>query len=410
MSAYDGLAVAGPEAARSAASAPDGLPCLRINNSIPSKAKRYKFKPSIEPHFVEETDVGIFGEGTPDEYEVEMPTGRLLELKTDPSGAQWTEDDGGYQKRLSAASSRDRKTCFALIENLKEFVARYGREHCAFWTITSPDECDPKEFARRWNSFLANHGRFIVDYGRVLEPQDNGKPHYHLVVAVKWDMKPDAFNWDASIGAAFEYRYNGRTPRHKELTAMYSASAAEQTRKKWAYLRRVLPKYKLGRSEFLPIRSVGEAIAKYVGHYLDAGLKLRKDEWKGCRRVEWSRRTKIRRIQVNGFAFANFTLNKKTGVYGTGGPRRIWRERCDTILAAMHGEQEEDVDIILGKKWRWKYREQLTGSQDVFDHWLEHTLPFILNRFEGLPFQLARHSDFKTPGAGVAMPLLPPRN
>jgi len=404
MSASDGLAVAGPEAARSAAPAPDGLLHLRINNSIPSKAKRYKFKRTAHPVYVEETAVGIFDEGTPDEHEVEMPTGRLLELRTDPSGAKWTEDDGGYQKRLSAASSRDRKTCFALIENLQTFVTLHGREHCAFWTITSPDECDPKEFARRWNSFSANHGSFIVDYGRVLEPQENGRPHYHIVVAVRWDMLPDSFDWEASLAAAKEFKANGLTKRHRELTAQYAASAAEQTRKKWGYLHRVLPRYKLGRSEFLPIRSIAEAIAKYVGHYLDAGLRLRKDEWKGCRRVEWSRRTKIRRIQVNGFAFANFTENKKTGERGTGGPRRNWRERCDALLAALGGQQEEDVTTFLGRKWRWKYREQLIGAQDTFDEWLKHGLPHLIRRFEALPYERARHRDPRNPGAGVGNP------
>jgi hypothetical protein len=343
---------------------------------------------------VPETVTAIFGEG-PDQYEEDIETGNMVELKVDIYGATWTEDDGGYQKRLSAASSRDRKTCFALIENLKDFVTRYGREHCAFWTITAPDQCEPKEFARRWNSFLANHGGFIVDYGRVLEPQENGRPHYHFIVAVPWDMKPDAFDWQASLFARAEFKAHGRTPLHRELTAKYVTSAVEQTRKKWSYLRRVLPKYKLGRSEFLPIRSAAEAVAKYVGHYLADGLNLRKDEWKGCRRVEWSRRTKIRRLQVNGFAFANFTENKKTGERGTGGPRRKWRERCDALLAALGGRREEDMDIFLGKKWRWKFRDQLTGNQQAFDNLLNYLPAIVQDRFNTLPFSRARHSDRK---------------
>ena len=390
-----GLAVVGPSAAAPAAApAPDGLPRLRINNSIPPKSKGYRFQERDTPLFVQETETVIVeavnGHYEDEPYEMEIPTGRMVELKTDIYGTKWTEDDGGYQKRISAASSRDRKTCFALIENLKDFVNCYGRDHCAFWTITSPDECSPREFALRWNSFLANHGGFIVDYGRVLEPQENGRPHYHFVVAVRWNMEPDKFDWEASIGASWEFKCNGRTPKHRELTARYVASAAEQTRKKWGYLRRVLPKYKLGRSEFLPIRSVGEAIAKYVGHYLDAGLQVRKDEWKGCRRVEWSRRTKIRRLQVNGFAFANFTENKKTGVYGTGGPRRKWREHCDALLAALGGREEEDVQSHLGKKWQWRYREALTGSDEHFADWLKTELPIIvLERGVGLPFREA---------------------
>jgi hypothetical protein len=209
---------------------------------------------------------------------------------------------------------------------------------------------------------------------------------------------------------------HGRTPLQRELTARYSASAAEETRKKWGYLRRVLPKYRLGRSEFHPIRSLAEAIAKYVGHYLDSGQKLRKDDWIGCRRVEWSRRTKTRRLQVNDFAFANFCdlrvynketkTSKKTGEKGTGGVGRIWRLHCAALLAAVGGNIEEDMDVILDKKWRYRYRPQLMADEATFQEWLRDEVPRIL-RFRRLatawkPSPRKWHERIKRPGAGVA--------
>ncbi len=382
----EGLDGGRPGAARSAAPAP-AVPSLRINSSIPATSKRYKFESESGPV--------PFGED-----------GKMVNFKTEKEGRHWIEDDKGLQKRIGAETSRERKCSFALIENIKNFVGRYGREHCAFFTITSPDECHPKEFARRWNSFAANHGQFIVDYGRVLEPQENGRPHYHFVVAVPWDMKPDAFDWEAFFDAKAEFRAHRYSKRHRALTDRYTASSAPETVDLWGSLRRTLKKYKLGRAEILPLRSVAEAIAKYIGHYLEAGLKLRKDEWKGCRRVEWARRSDLRRIKVNCFAFANFTLNPKTGVYGTGGPRRKWREHCDALLAAVGGRVEEDMEILLGKKWQYRYRTQLMATDEAFSSWLRDAVPVLVRRFEGLPFTLARH-DRKSPPRAYPMEYRP---
>ena len=60
----------------------------------------------------------------------------------------------------------------------------------------------------------------------------------------------------------------------------------------WALLRKVLPRYGLGRAELLPLRKCKEAISEYIGKYLEAGLVIRKHSWKGCRRVEFDRRNK----------------------------------------------------------------------------------------------------------------------
>jgi hypothetical protein len=107
-------------------------------------------------------------------------------------------------------------------------------------------------------------------------------------------------------------------------------------------------------------------------------------------------------LQVKGFAFANFTENKKTGVHGTGGPGRIWRQHCAALLAAVGGSVEEDLDILLGKKWRYRYRTQLMADAETFAAWLRDDVPFLLRNYGHLPFQRARHRDPKRPGAGVA--------
>jgi hypothetical protein len=65
------------------------------------------------------------------------------------------------------------------------------------------------------------------------------------------------------------------------LTKEYKASAPLAVRAIWKRLREALPRYGLGRSEFLPMRKGSEALSVYVGKYLEAGLLIRRHDCKG---------------------------------------------------------------------------------------------------------------------------------
>lgn len=66
-----------------------------------------------------------------------------------------------------------------------------------FFTVTDEANLHPTQFARRWNSFLVRNGSWIVSFIRVLEPQKQGRPHNHLLVAVPFDPRADTFYWYA---------------------------------------------------------------------------------------------------------------------------------------------------------------------------------------------------------------------
>ncbi|MEJ1973024.1 MAG: hypothetical protein WDM96_11365 [Lacunisphaera sp.] len=137
--------------------------------------------------------------------------------------------------------------------NVAAFIQKWSRNRCLFFTVTDEDNLHPTQFARRWNNYLRRHGAWIVSFIRVLEPQKRGNPHYHLLVAVDWDTLPDAFDWAAFDQCQQERRTNGPTALFRELRLRYRTSAAPELVTMWQLLRKVLPRYGLGRAELLPI-------------------------------------------------------------------------------------------------------------------------------------------------------------
>lgn len=189
-----------------AAPAPAGLPCQNSNNSDkPTKRYRLKKIPGLDNSY----------------------------LSKDNDRAIWKQTDGDTLERIGMPSGAEAKSAFHLRLNVSSFVERWARNHCLFFTVTDEGNLHPSEFGRRWNHYLRRHGQWIISFIRVLEPQKQGRPHYHLLVAVAWDTKPDAFDWQAFDECQKERRSNGRTARFRELRARYKASAAPELVAMW---------------------------------------------------------------------------------------------------------------------------------------------------------------------------------
>jgi len=310
-----------------AAVAPDpaGLPCQNSNNSN-KPAKRYRLKP--------------------------VPGSDFFYTSKDNDRAVWSKVDGDTIQRWGRPSGAEAKSAFHLRLNVASFVEHWGRNHCLFFTVTDEANLHPTQFARRWNSYLVRNGSWIVSFIRVLEPQKQGRPHYHLLVAVKWETRADSFDWEAFDACQEERRTNGPTPRFRELRARYKASAAPELVALWSLLRKVLPRYGLGRAELLPLRKGKEAISEYVGKYLEAGLTLRRHSWKGSRRVEFDRRAKSAWLCC-------------TRVFAWHSPGAIaWRTRVGELGRALRVVDMEGIRRKLGPKWAYRLRESITLSSN----------------------------------------------
>jgi len=302
------------------------LPCQNSNNSD-KKPKRYRLTaiPGTE---------GLFA---------------------DPSNARayWQQREGDTLERWGKPSGADAKSAFHLRQNVASFVKHWGRNHCLFFTVTDEANLHPTQFARRWNNYLRRNGQWIASFIRVLEPQKKGRPHYHLLVAVLWDTRADSFDWQAFDECQNERRANGHSGSFRQLRARYKASAAPELVALWSLLRKVLPRYGLGRAELLPLRKGREAISEYIGKYLEAGLTLRKHSWKGCRRVEFDRRAKN----------AWLCCSRVFAWHSPGA--KAWRARVGQIATALGVGDMEGIRRKIGSKWAYQLREYITLADDA---------------------------------------------
>jgi len=254
--------------------------------------------------------------------------------------------------RYGLPTGAEAKAAFHLRRNVEAFIEHWERNHCLFFTLTDEAGLHPSEFARHWNSFLVRNGAWIRSFIRVLEPQRQGRPHYHILSAVDWNTRPDAFDWEALFACNREFVEKGRTPRFRELRAKYKAWAVPELVALWSLMRKVLPRYHLGRAEFLPLRKTQEAVAQYLGHYLEGGLVIRRHSWKGCRRVEFDRRSK-----------GSWTACSRVFMWNSSGAKR-WRIRVDELADAIGAADLDDIHRILGPHWAYQIRDVIISATE----------------------------------------------
>jgi len=170
-----------------------------------------------------------------------------------------------------ALTSGHRKTAFALEKNTKRLSDKYGIERIGFLTLTFAEFilC-AKEAGRRFNSLNTHvlrhrYAEMIV----VLERMKSGRIHFHLLVVLPVDIRT-GFDFKQAEGGVY-------------------SSANKFLRGEWAFWRETAKNYGFGRCELLPVKSTGEAIAKYVGKYIAKHIGAREVRDKGVRLVRYSK-------------------------------------------------------------------------------------------------------------------------
>jgi hypothetical protein len=243
-------------------------------------------------------------------------------------GRNMVESSDGTQEILGGLSTSQRKSAFALAENIFHLAKIHGIERIGFLTLTFPDNLkDWREAQRRFNS-LRSH--FLCgcfgDWVVCLEPQKRGAIHYHLVVVTSSDIRTGV---DFDAIASRDYR-----------------SASPALRAIWADLRATLPKYGFGRSELLPVKSTGEGIARYVGKYLDKGCAHRGDAFKGARMVRYSQGWRAVSPQ-----FSWVSQNA-----------RQWRQLVGSLVSMVGGNDTQSLTDRFGRSWAWQTLQLVKGD------------------------------------------------
>jgi hypothetical protein len=275
---------------------------------------------------------------------------------------------------LTPIIGAEKKRCFALKSNLTGFVNYHGKDRTVFFTTTDREGIHPKEYAKRWHSFMTNESSWVTGYIRVLEPQSNGRPHFHNVTSTIFDVKPEQFDWEAFELSAKAYDAGDRATFNR-MRSRYAESAAPELRELWKETRGekgLMSRYGLGRCEILPIRKVG-AIPHYLGHYLEKSFSVRTPEWKGVRRFELDRRTS----QHWKCCSLKFSWVSPGSV--------AWRSRLGQLAFAIGAESDGDIGGItrkLGPRWAYTMRAAIIHSEQA--EWVQ--LLRVLSVVHGGPF------------------------
>lgn len=217
-----------------------------------------------------------------------------------------------------------RKTAFILLETVKRFAKVHGIEKVGFLTLTFKDHViDAREAQRRFHSLATGvlNQRYKNAWLRVMERQKSGRIHYHLLVAVRGDIRTGV---DIDAIAREDYR-----------------TATAVLRSEWAFWNpkksTVAKRYGFGRTELMPIKSTDEAIGKYVGKYIQKHLDCRFDEDKGVRLV-----AAAKGVMAGSVKFA------------WNSPRsQLWRAKIGKVAEMFGFKNEADFEIALGKKWAY---------------------------------------------------------
>lgn len=243
--------------------------------------------------------------------------------------------------------SNHRKVAVALENNVIAFIARFGIENVAFFTLTFADDVrEPKVASARFRSLRAH---VIVPryrhYIRVFERCVSGRIHFHLVVHVGADVRSGV---DLVAFRRRDYR-----------------SAPEALRREWAFWRATAPAYGFGRCEMLPIKSTAGAVGCYLGKYIAKHIAQRELRDKRVRLVDYGRTS---REWTSRFAFAE-------------GKAAKWRANLATFAEVHAVPQYEALRVRFGRRWAYFLRDAVVAI-DPGDARMRYP---VVRRFPGPP-------------------------
>jgi hypothetical protein len=241
------------------------------------------------------------------------------------------------------------KTMQKLEQNILSFVEKFGFENVGFFTITFPVKITcAKEAGRRFNSLATHVLKRYRGWIAVLERHQDGSIHFHLVVALAFDIR-----------TGFDFaRLQAATPQDRAEKGFWRALAGEghPILAEWAFWRKTAKAYGFGRHELLPIRTRQEAIARYIGGYIGKHFEHRLELDKGVRLVRYSKNC--------GRKFWGNYTGAATGLPW------LWRQKVRIFAGKFDNENrginEKHLQNRFGKHWAYKMRAEIMAMDLKF--------------------------------------------
>jgi len=187
---------------------------------------------------------------------------------------------------------------------------------------------------KRWHS-LNTHviAKRYPAWACALETQEDGVWHFHVVVVTKFDNRTGT-----DVATLTNYKLPWGIRRRKQYRN--AALGAE-----WQTLRELCCKYRFGRVELVPIRTSGEAVARYLASYLTK-------TWKG---LKASRKSRLVRFSRN--ISKQFTL--VCSVWNLG--NLIHRTRLKMAARMLNFTDYGDYADYFGPRWHYFIGEIIAG-------------------------------------------------
>lgn len=253
--------------------------------------------------------------------------------------------------RFHELSSYHAKAAYALRMNIMSLFDHAPLDNVAFSTLTFPEAVSAKEAAKRFRAFkdgwLSNHAN---DWVGIVERSARFRIHLHLLIVLRFDCR-SGFDWQAYGRARDLARQGLYGPEHQNATAAYARSATPPLRALWAACRAAAPTYGMGRCEFVPIRTCGEAVSAYLAKYLTKHIG---------QRTETDRRAKT--------IIASRVARRTTTHIAWNSPgAKAWRAALKDVAHDLGCRRPEDLPMMYGPKWAHKLGEAIMARQDIMD-------------------------------------------
>lgn len=231
---------------------------------------------------------------------------------------------------LAPYQKRQAHTLFSNVEKLIGYAPSVG--HVGFFTLTTKDTTDKKEFSRRWNSMNTHYWSQSPHFGHWIgcfEQQKRGAWHLHILAVLHYDIR---------TGVDFEAFEQGR----------YS-SASPYLRSVWRDLRGACLRYGFGRHELLPVKSNAEGMARYIGKYVSKHIGQREEAAKGKRLTTGSQ---------------GWCKNSVRFAWNTDGSKE-WRRKVKTFAACLGINGEAGLYFKLGPNWAYRHADAIYNVDDL---------------------------------------------
>ena len=256
--------------------------------------------------------------------------------------------DTGWKGDDWTPNNKDYKIVKSLRENIKHWGKKWGHEKIFFLTLTFKENVtDPKVAEERFNNFNRQFTRLpkVQWLYKGVEPQHRGALHFHLIGVHEEDLGAEQFDWEAYKKASEAFSKGNKGLGYK-WTKEYSKSANKPLKEMWGKVAKIAKGSKMGRSEFLPVRSAN-CIGNYVGKYLGKCFASQNNHtWpKGMKRFSYSRKAP----QVHGRQFS-WVSNK--GML-------TWRKKVANWAYGVGVKDSEDMVRKYGNMWAVKYKEDI---------------------------------------------------